>query len=248
MEGMDRTIGAAALSMLVVAALQACGPAPSAARSSSSPGAAVPPSAPAATAAPTPSAPATAAAGPPGSQDRGAAAFDWKNITVPGDACLSQSPIELVNGAALIPDEVRGRPVGGSGPRYDHLGEFEQPTFGDFEGQTSTAMAVDAAVPLGCDNNGGTADGALLYSIAVFSVGSGAQRSVGLITPHQQTAGNLPTLLSNVTMTPGQITITELWYGPDDPTCCPSGKAQTTWRYAGGSLTYAGTRIVTQSR
>jgi hypothetical protein len=211
MEGMDRTIGAVVSSLLVVAALQACGPAPTAVPSSSSPAAARPTSAPVTTAAPTPSAPATAAEGPSGSPDRGAAAFDWKNITVPGDACLSQAPIKLVNGAALIPDELRGRPVGGSGPRYDHLGEFEQPTLGDFEGQASAAVAVDAAVPLGCDNNGGTADGALLYSIAVFSVGSGAPRYVGLITPHQQTAGNLPTLLSDVTMTPGLVTITELW-------------------------------------
>ena len=163
-------------------------------------------------------------------------------------ACLSRSAIKLVNGVALIPDEQRGHPVGGSGPKYDHLSELGQPTVGDFEAQTATATAVDAAIPLNCDNNGGTADGALLYSIAVFSVGSGAQRFVGLITPHQQTAATLPTLLSNVTMTPGLITVTEDWYGPHDPTCCPSGTAQTMWRYAGGSLTYAGTRIVTQSR
>jgi hypothetical protein len=231
MQGMDRTTGAAVVSMLVVAALLACGSAPTAVPSRPSSAAAMPPSAAATVAASTPpSALATVAAGPSNGKGGGAATFDWENITVPGDACLSREPIELVNGTALIPDDQRGHPVGGSGPKYDRLSELGQPTFGDFEGQTSTAIAVDAAIGLDCNNNWGMASGALLESIAVFSVSSGAQRFVGLITPHQQTAGTLPTGLSVVAMTPGLITVTEDWYGPDDHTCCPTGKAQTTWR------------------
>ena len=138
MEGMDSTIGPVVRSVLVVVALQACGTAPTAVHSSPSPAAAMQPSVPAtvsptATAPTQPSALATVAAGPPNGRRGGAADFDWENITVPGDACLSRSAIKLVNGVALIPDEQRGHPVGGSGPKYDHLSELGQPTVGDFE-------------------------------------------------------------------------------------------------------------------
>jgi hypothetical protein len=173
---------------------------------------------------------------------------DWRNVAVPGAACLSSTAITLVNGQALIPDSQHGHPSqpGGTGPSYDKLSEVGSPTFGDFEGPAAPANPDDAAVSLDCDNNGGTAGGALLYSVGLYSVRSGTAKSVGLITPHQQPTGVLPTIIENVTMVPGTITVTEDWYGANDPTCCPTGRATSTWSYAASQLTYGSTRVTAQ--
>jgi hypothetical protein len=32
------------------------------------------------------------------------------------------------------------------------------------------------------------------------------------------------------------LTVEELWYGPDDSTCCPSGRATNTWTYVDGTF------------
>jgi hypothetical protein len=164
--------------------------------------------------------------------------IDWRNVSVPGTTCLTSGEIQLRNGSALIPDDNRGHPTqpGAGGQRYDSLEEILPVTFGDVEGGQ-----VDAAVPLYCNNNGGTADGALLYSLAVYSGRKGTVHFLGLITPRHQPADVLPTLLSDVRMSSGMITVSELWYGPRDGTCCPSGKSTTIWKYSAGHLQPAST-------
>ena len=172
---------------------------------------------------------------------------DWQNITVPGQACMSTTPIMLVSGKALIPDAQHGNATqpGGTGPKYDALATVGTPAFGDVEGPGPGVAPDDAAVSLSCTNNGGTASGALLYSIAVFSVRGGSPHAIGLVTPHQQTTGQPPTLLEAPTMSAGSFTVTEDWYGANDPTCCPSGRASSTWHVAGGQLTYGSTMVTT---
>jgi len=159
---------------------------------------------------------------------------DWNNVAVPGRSCLLTHDIQLHGGRALLPDNTNGHPVrpGSNGTRYDDL-ELNGPVvYGDFEG----GAPDDAAVSLGCSNNGGTADGAILYSVAVYSGRTGRPVSLGLITPQHQPEHVLPTLLTVAAITPGTITVHEDWYGPNDMTCCPRGRATTTWTLSAGKL------------
>jgi hypothetical protein len=156
---------------------------------------------------------------------------DWKSASVPGKSCLRTQNIRLHNGRALLPDSTHGRPIrlDGKGVRYDLLELGNQPVlYGD--------GIDDAAVSLYCNNNGGTADGAILYSVAVYSGKTGKRTYLGLITPRHQPKGRLPTLLSITGIAPDTITVHEQWYGPKDMTCCPEGRATTKWSLADGSL------------
>jgi hypothetical protein len=114
--------------------------------------------------------------------------------------------------------------------------------YGDVDGDGHD----EALVPLWCNNNGGTADGALLYSLAVFTGRAGSVQPIGLITPRQQPPDELPTLLLVSRVSPGQIVIDETWYGPKDGTCCPSGTATTTWTYTSGQLEVATSTVTAQ--
>lgn len=181
---------------------------------------------------------------------------EWTTITAPGEACLTSGQVQLhANtafggkqfGTALIPDEERGSPEppgAQSGPRYDRLNlSVDAITYGDIDDDGQD----EALVPLSCSNNGGTASGALLYSMALYSGGNGTLHYLGLITPQQQPADQLPTGLSDPVISHAQIVVDEAWYGPGDGTCCPSGRAVTTWTYSSGQLQPHGTRITSQS-
>src|SRR5882757_9791763 len=105
-------------------------------------------------------------------------------------------------------------------------------SYGDLEGGNTS----DATVGLYCSNNGGMAGGALLYSIAVFSGRDGKPQLLGLLTPQVPTVDGA-TLIDRVRISRGQITWVEAFYGPQDGTCCPSGRATTVWTYAHGHFT-----------
>jgi hypothetical protein len=163
---------------------------------------------------------------------------------MPGAACLTTGSLLLRGGSVLIPDEVRGHPTkpGGSGPRFDELSQFNDVTYGDLDGDGRD----EAVVPLWCNNNGGTASGALLYSLAMFSARAGAVHFIGLITPKHQPVDELPTLLSDPRVSAGQVVVNEALYGPHDGTCCPSGRATTTWTYSDGQLRVATSTVTSQ--
>jgi hypothetical protein len=96
-----------------------------------------------------------------------------------------------------------------------------------------------AAVDVVCSNNGGTADGQIRFAEVVFSGSATNARAVGLITPQQPYRAKLShvPLLGKVKWANGRIVVAEYWYGPNDPTCCASGRATTTWAYRTGKLT-----------
>lgn len=171
-------------------------------------------------------------------------AINWKEVAVPGEACRSSTQIQLHNGRALIPDP-GGQPAqpGGDGPLYRALDQLGEVTYGDLEASGHD----DAFVYLSCNNNGGTAVGALLYSFAVFSGRTGALQLLGVITPKQQPADDLPTLMSPPQISPGRVAIDELWYGSKDFTCCPTGKATTIWTYSSSPGLLAAQTVVVAS-
>jgi hypothetical protein len=166
---------------------------------------------------------------------------DWNNVAVPGRSCLQAGDVRLHSGKALIPDNTNGHPIvpDSNGVRYDQLAVTGHVIYGDFEG-----VGLDnAAVSLNCNNNGGTAGGALLYSVAIYSGRTGKPTYLGLITPQHQPKDVLPTLLSVSVIAPGTITVQEYWYGPNDGTCCPSGRATTKWTLSAGEVVPVATRV-----
>lgn len=161
-------------------------------------------------------------------------AVRWQNQTLPGAVCKSRRPIRLHNHVAQIAHTDFGN-VNSSGADT-HLvlvGAAYNVTYGQLGG-AGPAAAVDVV----CSNNGGTADGQIRFADVVFSGSATSVRPVGLITPQQPPGSDLPhvALLGKVKWVDGQILVTEYWYGPNDPTCCASGRATTTWAYHAGKL------------
>ncbi len=125
-----------------------------------------------------------------------------------------------------------------NGVPYDEL-ELGRVAYGDFQGDGHD----DAAVPLDCNNNGGTADGLLLDSFAVYSGRTGKLSYLGLITPQHQPKDVLPTLPNIASIRPGTIVVSEYWYRPNDMTCCPNGRATTRWSLSGGKIMPVATTV-----
>jgi hypothetical protein len=168
-------------------------------------------------------------------------AVGWQNETLPGAACKANSPIRLHNHVAQISHTGFGD-VNSSGSNRDlvQVAAAYDVTYGQLGG-VGPAAAVDVV----CSNNGGTADGQIRFAEVVFSGSATDARAVGLITPqqpHLAKVGHVP-LLGKVKWVNGRIVVAEYWYGPNDPTCCASGRARTTWAYRTGKLTAVGTVV-----
>jgi hypothetical protein len=162
-------------------------------------------------------------------------AVGWQNETLPGAACKANSPIRLRNHVAQISHTGFGDVNSfGSNPDLVQVAAAYDVTYGQLGG-VGPAAAVDVV----CSNNGGTADGQVRFAEVVFSGTATNVRAVGLITPQQPDiakVGHVP-LLGKVRWVNGRIVVAEYWYGPNDPTCCASGRATTTWAYRTGKLT-----------
>jgi hypothetical protein len=167
-----------------------------------------------------------------------AAAFDihtvdWASVTLPGAVCDASHPIRLHHSSAIvtpIPRRWSGDSFAGKrGPTVD--GGSDATLFANLAGSGED----DAGLNVSCNNGGGTADGALLYSWVIFGGRGGRLSVVGVLTPRVQPPEVLPTLIG-IVPAPGKITAHEAFYGPDDATCCASGRATTVWTYQHGAL------------
>lgn len=162
-------------------------------------------------------------------------AVGWPNETLPGAACKSASPIHLHHHVAQIKHTGFGD-VDSSGSDSDlvQVAAAYDVTYGQLRG-VGPAVAVDVV----CSNNGGTADGQIRFADVIFSGSATSVRPVGVITPqqpHRPKASHVP-LIGKVKWDNGRIVVAEYWYGLNDPTCCASGRATTTWAYRTGKLT-----------
>jgi hypothetical protein len=168
-------------------------------------------------------------------------AVGWQNETLPGTVCRSSGPIRLHNHVAQIARTGFGNVnSSGSDPDLVRVAAGYDVTYGQLGG-VGPAAAVDVV----CSNNGGTADGQIRFSEVVFRGSATSVRPVGLITPSQPHSANVShvPLLGKVKWVDGRIVVAEYWYGPNDPTCCASGRATTTWAYRTGKLTAVGTVV-----
>ncbi len=162
-------------------------------------------------------------------------AVGWQNETLPGAVCKASSPIRLHNHVAQISHTGFGDVNSfGSNPDLVRVAAADDVTYGQLGG-VGPAAAVDVV----CSNNGGTADGQIRFADLIFSGSATRVRPVGLITPRQPHSSNVShvPLLGKAKWVDGRIVVAEYWYGPNDPTCCASGRATTTWAYHTGKLT-----------
>jgi hypothetical protein len=161
----------------------------------------------------------------------------WTNVTVPAEVCpgLSQ-PVMLTStsglgapyGSATIP-----APVGHQFGTPDDLIEEG----GVFYGTLEPAENI-AALYVWCSNTGGTADGQIQNSLVVYSGVSGQLSVLSTLTPPHLSDGgsHVPYFdesAGGITISTGSITTKEVFYGGQDATCCPSGRATTVWTFNG---------------
>jgi hypothetical protein len=159
---------------------------------------------------------------------------DWANVSVPGSACGATHSIRLHNDRAVV-DSPRWPSV----PRVTVHAGWNPVVYGNLDvvGQDEAALVV------GCSNGGGTAAGALAYAQVIFTSARKSLRVIGVVTPQQPRKPNrLPTLVT-VKIRHGKVIAREAWYGPNDGTCCPSGRTTTVWTYAHGALRAGAPRI-----
>ncbi len=150
---------------------------------------------------------------------------DWARVPVPGDFCGVPGLVTFKGGEATATSRTWG-PV--------HLFRRDEGmVYGDIEGDQRS----EAAVSVGCDNGGGTAAGQLAFAFVVFEGVQGRLIAIGTVTPQKNPPDQHTTLLWKLQMTRGRLIAHENWYRPMDPTCCPTGKAETIWTVKDGHLT-----------
>jgi hypothetical protein len=166
----------------------------------------------------------------------------WNSVVLPGSVCEAPGEIRLHSGQASVPSS---RLVSGTGHVYASLATVAY-------GTLSRNMPEVAAVNVWCTNGAGTADGELADSWVVFAAVP-SPKVIGLITPQQPSdvlATHVPYFFASpggIEFSPGRIVVRELWYGPGgDATCCPSGRATSTWSYLNGKIVHLGTVVTKQ--
>jgi hypothetical protein len=153
----------------------------------------------------------------------------WGDEAVPGQVCRVNGPIRLHDGLAKL--------------NHSGYGPLDVSVTGPFYGDLGGGQQV-AAVQVLCSNQGGTAAGQLADSIVVFSGAGGKLHSLGVLTP--QYRPHAPVHIPFITVArvgAGHIVTTEYWYTSNDPDCCPSGRATTTWSWNGHRFTPGHTTI-----
>ena len=159
---------------------------------------------------------------------------NWSDVTIPGQLCKVNGPITLHNGKAFVRHS-------GFGMALDVL--MTNVT----RGNLGHGLQV-AALQVWCDNTGGTADGQLAEGILVFDSPGGHPHLLGTLTP--QLKGNpmlhIPFIVVNHVESTGHVAITEFFYDSANPTCCPSGRATTVWKWTGRTFVPGRTHITSK--
>jgi hypothetical protein len=153
----------------------------------------------------------------------------FANVVLPGSVCSSQGrPLQLHRGQATITSPP-GLQAGTPNVNV-FIGAF---AYGDLVGAGHRIVALN----VWCTNTGGTADGQIQNSWVVFSGVTAKSRLLGVLTPQQPSVpgAHVPYFVARldggVSIRRGRITTSEVWYGPLDGTCCPSGIATTVWAF-----------------
>jgi hypothetical protein len=152
---------------------------------------------------------------------------NWGDVTIPGQ--LGQ--IQLHNGHATVRHS-------GFGMTLDVM------ELTVTRGNLGHGLQV-AALQVWCDNTAGTADGELAEGIMVFDSPGGHPHLLGTLTPQHKTSAtvHIPFIVVTGIESTGHVAVTEYFYNPVNPTCCPSGRATTIWTWTGHKFIPGRTKI-----
>jgi hypothetical protein len=105
----------------------------------------------------------------------------------------------------------------------------------------------EAVVPIWCTNGGGTADGQLGQGLVVFHGTTTGPAVTAIITTTQPSTDGATYFDNSLTrIERGRVTVEEVWYGPQDSTCCPSGRAEAVWTLNGSTLVLSSSHVTAQ--
>lgn len=155
---------------------------------------------------------------------------DWANTPAAGDFCDVPGLVRFdAKGEARATSTVWGPVRVRRGLRV-------------YYGDTDGDHRDEAAVYVGCDDNGFTQNTQIAAGYVVYGRAGKDLVVIGSITPRQK-AGPYPTALAWPEFAPGRIIVHEKWYRTNDPHCCPSGDATTVWTRVGNRLIPGAPRI-----
>jgi hypothetical protein len=155
---------------------------------------------------------------------------NWGDVTIPGTLCKVKGPIRLHDGLATVSHSGYGSPM------YVYTSLVMHGDLG--HGLQVTTLQTFCSVS-------GVADGQRSEGIFVFDSPGGTAHLLGTLTPtyFPRSADHIPYIAVDHIVTTGHIATTEYWYTGMDPTCCPSGRAYTIWRWTGHTFVPGRTTI-----
>ena len=179
--------------------------------------------------APTSAALATSSPTSSATSDSGLRSVDWADITVPGAVCRADRPITLRARKATLTTPAG---VAAGTPQVEAV---EGPVvYGDLSGNGLTAAAVEVT----CNNTSGMADGQLMDTIVVYTGTAASPRAIGTLTPqHPSAPGQHVAYFLRAAIAPHEVVTPQVWYGSNDSTCCPTGRASTAWTWRQNTFT-----------
>ena len=146
----------------------------------------------------------------------------WDNARVTAEFCGVTGAVRVKDGLATAPSKIYGAVTLFIGT----------PSYGTLD----APIGPVAAVPVGCNNGGGTGAGDLASAYLIVAERGGRLLSFAEITPLAE-VGERAHKVIEVTFRGQAIEAHEAWYRSEDGTCCPSGLAVTTWTYDGDAFT-----------
>jgi hypothetical protein len=157
--------------------------------------------------------------------------FDWNRAVMPGSVCGVDHSIALHTGSATVRSD--------RWPTITRVSvDRGTVVFGDL-----SAHDAAAALQVVCANLGGTAAGQLAFAVVVYTAQARAPLPIGVLTPEVRSVGHVPILLPT-RIGDDEVTVAEYSYGPNDPDCCPTGRATTIWRLERGAFRAVSTHVV----
>lgn len=145
----------------------------------------------------------------------------WSDAMLTANFCGVSGPIRFRRRQAVAPSTVYGQVSLYAG----------SPSYG-----TLTTIGTVAAIPITCNNGGGTGAGDLASAFVIVAEIDDRLVSLAEVTPQTQ-VGERAHSVSDLRITGRTIEAREYWYRSEDATCCPSGQAVTTWRFENNQFT-----------
>jgi hypothetical protein len=172
---------------------------------------------------------------------------DWANASVPASVCGGTGVVQLRHSSGLVsssrwPDAWMGV-ESAQMPSQVEVAFYGPVQYGDVTGSGSD----QAIVPIWCNNGGGTADGQLGQGLVVFTGTSASPVAMSIISTTQSGTYHTPYFdNANTRIDKGKVTVEEVWYGPKDGTCCPTGTAEDLWTFNGTTLVLSSSLVTSQ--